>query len=179
MGGAFAAASDNASATTSPGKPTTRELDDLRPNNVRKMGGLGKDLTFVAATAAHPACLEVVEALLGGPIKRVIEPKPTTAHCCLAHVACAVRSLCVSHRRPPTDWCLTTLRVLDITQPHSNRGLYGIFPAAESGGPLGPHHDFNPMELAAVVYLSQIGRLGGGYTVCVSHCRCLCPAPSS
>jgi hypothetical protein len=57
-------------ARTAGGLPTTRELDDYRPNNVRKMGGLGKDPGFVAATSAHPAVLRTVHSLLGGQLKK-------------------------------------------------------------------------------------------------------------
>ena len=57
-------------ARTAGGLPTTRELDDYRPNNIRKMGGLGKEQRFVAATSAHPAVMETVRLLLGGQVKR-------------------------------------------------------------------------------------------------------------
>ena len=57
-------------ARTANGLPTTRELDDFRPNGVRKMGGFGKDPMFVAATSAHPAVMGTVHSLLGGTIKR-------------------------------------------------------------------------------------------------------------
>ena len=56
-------------ARTAEGLPTTRELDDYRPNNVRKMGGLGKDERFVRATSAHPSVLSTVHSLLGGQVK--------------------------------------------------------------------------------------------------------------
>lgn len=56
-------------ARTPGGLPTTRELDDYRPNNVRKMGGLGKEARFVAATSAYPAVLATVHSLLGGQLK--------------------------------------------------------------------------------------------------------------
>ena len=106
-------------ARTAGGLPTTRELDDYRPNNIRKMGGLGKEQRFVAATSAHPAVMETVRLLLGGQVKR----------------------------------------------PASNRGIYSIFPSSAPGGSLGPHHDNNPFELGGVIYMSEVGKRCGGYTV--------------
>ncbi len=105
-------------ATTPEGLPTTRMLDDFRRDGIRKMGGLGKSPDFVAATSAHPNVLHVVEALIGGPVKR----------------------------------------------PHSNRGVYCIFPRT-TPAKLGPHHDNLPLDLGGVVLLGKVGRLEGGYTV--------------
>lgn len=56
-------------ARTTAGLPTTRELDDYRPNNVRKMGGLGKEARFIRATSAYPSVLATVHSLLGGQVK--------------------------------------------------------------------------------------------------------------
>ena len=39
-------------------------MDELRPESIRKMGGLGGDPAFVTATCAHPRVLHTVEALL-------------------------------------------------------------------------------------------------------------------
>ena len=41
-----------------------------RSNDVWRWHGIGHDPAFVAATSAHPRMLHMVEALLGGPVKR-------------------------------------------------------------------------------------------------------------
>lgn len=115
-------------ARTAGGLPTTRELDDYRPNNVRKMGGLGKDARFVSATSAHPSVLGTAHSLLGGQLKI----------------------------------------------PDSNRGVYSIFPSSRPGlSTLGPHHDNNPFDLGAVIYMSDVSTPRcGGYTVCEWRADC-------
>jgi hypothetical protein len=53
-----------------------------------------------------------------------------------------------------------------VKRPARNRGIYCLFPKSESELPnLSPHHDYHPMDLGGMIYLSEIGAHSGGTTL--------------
>lgn len=105
---------------------------------------IGGKPEFVDATSAHPDTLRVVEALIGGPLKRPHRNRGVKT--------CVPSTCCSSAARPKAQ--------------NNERACRRHFPRADVvASTLGPHNDSMPAELFGSIYLCDVPAHSGGTTI--------------